>query len=333
MVSPIRDRGGGGWQDRAGRATLPGGDHRRASAAIRGRRGCPATGRRLVSPAVSGGTARVFGRLRRQRRRLALCALLGGAAGGLIAGSGIGPGGWQAGATAGLAGAAAMSALTALVVLLAPGWRWGVLELAVLAFLDALAVRLGAPAGAATAAALIALFLVPSQIAALDRIRLPVILTARDERHIAVAVGRLWRALVPHVTGKHWDPHVRQVALGPEPGMFVYEYRALGGEPGETVTVLVFDLDEGRHFKTRDFAAPDPGGRPVTVTSHVMEPEGAGARLTVMEASWRQGLWTAFALWLDDYLGDHVDRLAAQIESRSDRSVRGAMLGATRRRP
>ena len=262
----------------------------------------------------------------RQRRRLALCFLLGAAAGALV--SAGRPGGIMPGT---LAGGVALAGLSAAIVMAAPGWRWFALKLAVVAFVAALVWRLsGTPPPATALVAAGAVLLLPSQPAFLDRLRVPFITRARVERRFAVPAAGLWEALLPKETDWHWDPHVQAVRPGKDPGVFVYAHRALGGERGVELPVRVFDVEDG-HFKLRDLSLPGAGqGGPVTVTSHTIEPDGAGsdggARLTLMEASWRQGLWTAFALWLDDYLADHVDRMAALLEGRRDWSVRGAVL-------
>lgn len=259
----------------------------------------------------------------RQRRRLALCFLLGAAAGALL--SAGRPGGVMPGT---LAGGAAMAGLSAAIVMAAPGWRWFALKLAVVAFLAALVWRLAGAPPHATALAAAGALLLPSQPTFLDRLRVPFITRARVERRLAVPASGLWEALLPQETDWHWDPHVLAVRPGPDPDVFVYAHRPLGGERGVELPVRVFDVEEG-HFKLRDLSLPGAGrGGPVTITSHTIEPDGDGARLTLMEASWRQGLWTAFALWLDDYLADHVDRMAALIEDRRDWSVRGAALRA-----
>lgn len=228
-----------------------------------------------------------------------------------------------------LAGGVAMGCLSTAVVMAAPGWRWFALKLAVVAVVIALVWRLSGAPPPGTAAALTAagaLLLLPSQPAFLDRFSVPFITRARVERRLGVPAAELWAALRPAATATHWDPHIQAVRPGDRPDVFVYAHRALGADPGVELPVRVFDIEEG-HFKLRDLSLPGAKqGGPVTVTSHIVEPDGDGARLTLMEASWRQGLWTAFAVWLDDYLADHVDRMAALLEGRRDWSVRGAGL-------
>ncbi len=265
-------------------------------------------------------------RAMRQRRRLFLCLLLGAAAGALVTAGR--PGGVLPGT---LAGGIAAASVGASIVVAAPGWRWFALKLAAIVFLAALAWRLaGAPphATAVIAAAAGFALLLPSQPTFLDRLRLPFITRARVERRLSLAPSALWAALRPDATASHWDPHVEAVRRGDRPDVLVYAHRPLGAEPGPELAVQVFDV-EGWHFKARDLSLPGTGqGGPVTVASHTVEADGDGARLTLVEASWRQGLWTAFALWLDDYLADHVDRMAALLERRRDWSVRGAALHA-----
>ncbi len=40
-------------------------------------------------------------------------------------------------------------------------------------------------------------------------------------------------------------------------------------------------------------------------------------------------MWSAFNMWLDDFIADHMDRMAALIEQRPDPSIKGALLRAT----
>lgn len=268
-------------------------------------------------------------RVRRQRRRLALCALAA-AAGAALASDG------DAGQVFLAAAVAALSTTVCVAVLVAvaPSWRWVALKLSVVVALVGLAHRLGVPPGGVAAMAAGLALLLPSQPSWLDALRLPFITTARVERRLVVPADVLWKALLP-VPGKpHWDPNVAAVRECTDPRDLVIAYSSLGGDTAPSLQVRLFDVEPPRHFKARDLSLPSAGdGGPVTVASHVVEPDGDDAsRLVLMEASWRQGLWTGFTLWLDDYLADNADRLTAVLEGRKDRSLRGATLAATMRR-
>lgn len=235
---------------------------------------------------------------------------------------------WPGGAVGGalvLGGAAAAAAEKA------PEHRWQVLKLAVAALLAALVLSLGVPGWAAALTGVLAFVFLPAQPALFDRLQLPFVARARAERRIALGAGQLWEALFPRETAEHWDPAIEQIRPASAPDVCVYVYRPLGDAPRTQIPVRIFDVEPERHFKLRDLSLPHArAGGPVTVTSFVIEPDGAGSCLTVMEASWRQGLWSAFAFWLDDHLEDHVDSVAALLEGRPDQSVRGALHQAAR---
>ncbi|MEL7468590.1 MAG: hypothetical protein AAFN27_09045 [Pseudomonadota bacterium] len=260
-------------------------------------------------------------RLWRQRRRLVLTFILCGLTGFILADGGV---------LASIANTVELGLLgvilTAAMLLALPDARWFVFKLAALAPVFALlALALpGALVLVLYAAAAIAL---PSHPWALDRIRLPIIFRARDEARIALPKERVWDRVYPRETNEHWDPFLRSIRSGRSDDTFFLVYEALSRSGELQVPIRVFDVEPGVHFKTRDLSLPDAAeGGPVTVTSHVVESDGDGTSLILMEATWRPMLWTAFSQWLDDYLGDHVDRLAALLEGRPDWSLKGASL-------
>lgn len=257
------------------------------------------------------------GRFWRQRRRLCLSAVLCFVTGALYS---I----WAA-VLCGLVGAA----ITGLVIRWTPTWRAFVLKCAwisgCIGSVHSVAGDTLAPAHLAIAAA-IAGVLLPSQLWWLDRVRLPFISRARVEIPIALDPDQVWAKLCPQETNDHWDPAIRGVRAGSKGDMFFLVYEALDHTGELQVPVKLFDVEPKTHFKTRDLSQPNAQrGGPVTVTSTTIEAAGAGSLVTLMEATWRQGMWSAFSMWLDDYLGDHADRMSALIEGRKDHSVKGAM--------
>ena len=64
---------------------------------------------------------------------------------------------------------------------------------------------------------------------------------------------------------------------------------------------------------------------------HELTDAGDGIRLRLTEGTWRQGIWTTFNLWLDDYLNDHIDRMAALMQNLPDPSVKGQALSTIHR--
>ena len=263
----------------------------------------------------------MYERLWRQRRRLVLTGLLLALAGYLANDEGL---------TASLLQAIELgvlgTAITALALIALPDARWFLFKMAVLAPVVALLWH-AFPAPIAIAAGLAGAFLVPSQPWLLDRIRLPGIFKARRQVSLSLDRYTVWNRLFPHETNDHWDPYLRGIRSGQSPDTFFFVYEAFSRAGELQVPIKVFDVEHGVHFKTRDLSQPDAAeGGPVIVSSYFVEPDGDGSLLTLMEATWHPMLWTAFSQWLDDYLGDHTDRMAALLEGRRDWSLKGASL-------
>lgn len=218
------------------------------------------------------------------------------------------------------------AALTAAVLIAAPEGRWFAFKIAVLAPVFALVTSiLSNPLVLLLFAA--AAITLPSHPWALDRFRLPLIFRARCQARINLPSAQVWDRVYPRETNEHWDPYLRGIRSGRSDDTFFLVYEAMSRSGELQVPIKVFDVDPGVHFKTRDLSLPDAAeGGPVTVTSHVVEPDGDATSLTLMEATWRPMLWTALSQWLDDYLGDHLDRLSALLEGRPDWSLKGASL-------
>lgn len=256
-------------------------------------------------------------RLWRQRRRLLLTFLFCALAGYLLPAGGLFPA-----LQMGVAGLV----ISSIILIALPDARWIVFKIAVLAPLCALLAQI-MPGWIAVLAGAGGAILLPSQPWTLDRVRLPFIFRARCQLPVSLDDRTLWAKLYPHETNEHWDPFLRGIRTGRAEDTFFFVYEAMSKAGELQVPVKVFDVEPGVHFKTRDLSQPDAAeGGPVIVTSHVIEADGDGAMLTLMEATWRPMLWTAFSQWLDDYLGDHTDRMAALLEGRRDWSLKGASL-------
>ncbi len=260
-------------------------------------------------------------RLWRQRRRLILTFLLCACAGWLVHGGSPGsalPLALQAG-SAGLA-------ITVVALIALPDTRWFLFKLALIAPIAA-AISTAFPDWVAIASGILAAAVLPSQPWSLDRIRLPGVFKARRQIPIRMDRSTLWSKVFPRETNQHWDPYLRGIRPGRSEGTFFLVYEALSRAGELQVPIKVFDVEHATHFKSRDLSQPDAAeGGPVIVTSHVIEAAGEGSLLTLMEATWRPMLWTSFSQWLDDYLGDHTDRMAALLEGRRDWSLKGASL-------
>lgn len=260
-------------------------------------------------------------RLWRQRRRLILTFLLCACAGWLAHG-----GSPAERLTLGLQAGGIGLAITMVALVALPDTRWFLFKLAVIAPV-ATAISIIFPAWIAIAAAIAAAALLPSQPWSLDRIRLPGVFKARKQVPIQMDQATLWFKVFPRETNQHWDPYLRGIRPGRSKDMFFLVYEALSRAGELQVPIKVFDVEQSSHFKSRDMSQPDAAeGGPVIVTSHVIEAAGEGSMLTLMEATWRPMLWTALSQWLDDYLGDHTDRMAALLEGRRDWSLKGASL-------
>lgn len=260
-------------------------------------------------------------RLWRQRRRLivtfVICALAG-----ILAHSTGGFGSILQGFQFGVLGMAA----TALVLIALPDLRWLMFKLAVIGLFCACLTLILPDWFVLTLGAIGAVFL-PSQPWILDQFRIPTIFKARSQVPVSLDKSTLWSKIYPSETNDHWDPFLRGIRVGRAEDTYFFVYEAMSMDGELQVPIKVFDVEPGVHFKTRDLSQPNASeGGPVIVTSHVVEPNGDGAVLTLMEATWRPMLWTAFSQWLDDYLGDHTDRLVALLEGRRDWSLKGESL-------
>lgn len=267
----------------------------------------------------AGGTNDMHERLWRQRRRLivtfVICALAG-----FLAHSTGGFGAILQGFQAGVLG----MATTALVLVALPEMRWLAFKLAVIGLICAV-LTLVFPTWFVLFLGALGVVFLPSQPWALDRFRVPTIFKAHSQVPVSLDRNALWSKIYPSETNEHWDPFLRGIREGRSDDTYFFVYEAMSSAGELQVPVKVFDVEPGIHFKTRDLSQPDASeGGPVIVTSHVVEPNGDGAMLTLMEATWRPMLWTAFSQWLDDYLGDHTDRLVALLEGRRDWSLKGA---------
>lgn len=264
----------------------------------------------------------MFARLVRQRRRLALSAVLGALAGAFSQPAAILPGA--------LIGLLLGLLLTALVLVVAPGFRWMALKALVIYVLVAALSNILVPLSDMKVMVIVGIVLfavLPSQPWFLNHFRLQSLTKARAERPIRVSAEELWDRLFPAETDTHWDPALAAIKHGTRPDLFLYLYVGKDYHSGEQIPVRVFDVEKGYHFKLRDLSLPDiDDGGPATITSHVIEGDGSSSVLTIMQASWRLGAWSAFANWLDDHIGDHVDRIAAVLEDRQDWSVIGSHL-------
>lgn len=260
-------------------------------------------------------------RLWRQRRRLIVTFVICALAGFLVHSSG-GFGGILQGFQVGVFGMAA----TALVLVSLPDLRWLMFKLAVIGLVCAF-LSLVLPNWFMIFLGAVGAVFLPSQPWVLDRFRVPTIFKAQSQVPVSLDKSALWAKLYPSETSDHWDPFLRGIRIGRADDTYFFVYEAMSSVGELQVPIKVFDVEPGVHFKTRDLSQPDASeGGPVIVTSHVIEPKGDGTVLTLMEATWRPMLWSAFSQWLDDYLGDHTDRLVALLEGRRDWSLKGASL-------
>ncbi|MEM7189807.1 MAG: hypothetical protein AAF439_09365 [Pseudomonadota bacterium] len=170
----------------------------------------------------------------------------------------------------------------------------------------------------------LAVLLVPSQLWVLDVLRMPGISINRARRRIGWDREALWGQLFPTATEDHWDPAVAGINPTPSPDIFTYMYANAAYHGNEHVPIRVFDVARAAEFKLRDLSLPDvEDGGPVSVLGHQLDEMDGDTVLTLTEGTWRQGIWTAFNSWLDDYLEDHMDRITALLHNEFDWSVKG----------
>lgn len=264
-------------------------------------------------------------RIWRQRRRLLTIVLMG-----LVAGLALS--GWTSGSSA-VTVPPLMLGIGMATILIVPHFRHLALNFALFTMLAAvLTTALGyAPSallilGIGAAAAV----LLPAEHVWLNGLRLPWIASTRAGRFIEIAPETLWRKVYPTVSERHWDPALSGILPTERPDHVIYAYATRGYRGGERIRVHIFDVVEGQEFKLRDLSLPNAAeGGPVSVTQHCIEPHGEGAILRLHEGIWQVGLWSAISLWLDDYLADHADHIAALLEERRDWSIKAqdAQLG------
>ena len=260
-------------------------------------------------------------RLWRQRRRLILVFLLCACAGWIAFGDSS-----SSRLSAAFKWGILGLSLTAIAIIAWPDSRWFLFKASVLAPLLAL-LSLGAPIWIVLLIGAVMLTVLPSQPWALDRFRLRYVFKARKQVTIRLDADTLWQKVFPRETNEHWDPFLRGIRSGGTPDTYFLVYEALSQANDLQVPLRVFDVEPGVHFKSRDLSQPNASeGGPVIVTSYFIEASGEHSVLTLMEATWHPRLWTAFSQWLDDYLGDHADRVAALLEGRRDWSLKGASL-------
>lgn len=127
----------------------------------------------------------------------------------------------------------------------------------------------------------------------------------------------LWDGLFPRAFMTPLDPLVTRIETTPD-GRLRLGY--LGG--GEQL-VEVMEHAPGAFWQTR--TVPEGPGQHLAVTAQMLAAEPGGTRLTILEAHWGLPALRALALWLDDYLADHLDRIKALAEGRPDPSLKGAL--------
>jgi len=240
-----------------------------------------------------------------------------------LAGIGLGAFGWFMPILTALGFGCAMT----LVVLIAPSLRWFVLKLTIL---SAAAIAVFALTDMKLAYLVIlwfaALLATPSQHRWLNRYVFPGIDRASAHTTIARSVDTVWQVVRPVPGAPHWDPVVENISLAEEPDGLILDRR----QPDGSVTsshLQLLEVAPLRYLKIRDRSLrPVNEGGQVTVTAFRFDGGPEQCRLALIEATWHRPLWTAISLWMDDYLGDHIDHMAALIEERRDPSLRGAML-------
>lgn len=142
-------------------------------------------------------------------------------------------------------------------------------------------------------------------------------LGAQATVEIDCAPAALWDRLCPQPWMKSIDPLLARVEEA-EGGLL-----RLGYLNGAEQLIEIMEISPPNHWQTR--TVPQPGETQIAVTAQMLEPCAKGTRLTVIEALWATPVMTALTLWLDDYLADHLDRIAALVEGRPDPSIKGIL--------
>jgi hypothetical protein len=239
-----------------------------------------------------------------------------------LAGLGFGGLSWIAPVAA--LGAGAVMAAT---VVLAHGWRWFLLKLTlVAALIGGLATATAFAGWIYVALALALLIAIPSQPVWLDRIKLPWIQSAMASAEIERSIDAVWQVVRPVPGAAFWDPSVEAIELGHgNDGLRLKHRRPDGSTFIQDLQLL--DVAPLRTLKVRDRSLPEAdAGGPVAVTAFTFAGDREHCRLLLVEGEWNRPLWKSISLWLDDYLADYVDHMAALIDRRPDPSLRGAIL-------
>lgn len=223
--------------------------------------------------------------------------------------------------------------LMAVTVVAAPGLRWGLLKLSIVAAMvgGVIAVA-GAGVEILVPLLLTAIVLLVLRLRWLDRFHVPWTQKAMAHVEISRSVDTVWRIVRPVPGASYWDPSVEAIMLDTEPDGLLLKRRMPDGRLFDHRLQLL-EVAPLRFLKLRDRSYPDVmSGGPVTITAFSFSGDHEMCRLLVIEAEWNRPLWKSISLWLDDYLGDYADHMAALIERRADPSLRGLFLRALDRR-
>ncbi|MEM6662417.1 MAG: hypothetical protein AAF666_09595 [Pseudomonadota bacterium] len=258
----------------------------------------------------------------RQRRRILLVTLAALAAAGLLQNAGHPPH-WAIAALA-------LIPLFLLAILFRPQLRLFLTKTAVAAALFSALSTLAVDGYITTilvASFLLLVVFLPSQLWFLDGFRLPWISVSQARKRIALDRETVWQKLFPAPREDHFDPAVAAISQGVDPDVFTFFYATNSYYGDRKIQTRVFDVDDGATFKLRDLSLPDvDDGGPVSVLGHDLQGKDGQTILTLTEGIWRQGIWTAWNGWLDDYLRDHMDRTAALMHDKPDPSIKGQVL-------
>lgn len=270
-------------------------------------------------------------RVVRQRRRLALVALLG-LIEGLVEVLGSLPGaGWHSPALFALVNLA----LAGLLVCAVPTHRALAEKIAFGGLVGSVAA-LGFEGAVATVIDIGLAALVPLAWWALEglvarALAHPVPIAYSSARIVRLAPETALARLLPEPGERHWNPLVARIAEGTG-GTRVLHYHA-DGPLADLVGRIEPEARRPGLLRYRSQLTPrvmersEPQGPMPAVTEVRAEPDPLGCRLEMTERQSAMPLYFATLGWLDDLVGDSLDQFAAVMEGRPDHSVKAADAG------
>lgn len=280
----------------------------------------------------------MFKRLYRQRRRLLVTGVIGAMTGLAASAAGLGTGTREMLAT----GAGAGLAFAAFFVIALPVLRQAAESVALAALILVSLAAICPPAmGWASHIPLWGIVLMTvfvgvliglaAYVVCLGAFPLPFPISSRSQIDLRLPRSEVWRLVDPRPGSNqlYWNPTV--VDIRPVPGNpddVALVYRGTDSEEPVIVRMTIRDAEEGRSYgylqhrpKNLDFADELETGGVLN-----LEDVGHGTRVTIVEVTRNVPVMLAVMMWLDDWLGDHLDHMAAVIEGRSDRSIHRAMM-------